>query len=337
MSSPTQCQYWRFDIRPEVNISNDTFSLQERALGSLEEGQIRVKNIILSMDATNRLWLGEREELYMEPVSLGDSMKGFGLCEIVESRSRGFKVGQLVTALTEWAEYSTLEASAVQPFSAPTDMPLDLAFGVMSIAGPTAYHGLLNIAHPKPGETVVVTAASGAVGCIAGQIAKLSGCRVVGTAGSNEKCQYLVEELGFDAAINYRSANYEQALAAACPNGIDIQFENVGGSILDACLKRMNNGGRVVICGLISMYNSTENVPGPYMFHNSIMKRLKIEGFVILDHAADFPVMQQHLARWLQDGSVKFKLHCHEGLEHASTALQSLYTGENNGKVLVKI
>ena len=337
MSSPTQCQYWRFDTRPEVNIGDDTFSLQERTLSSLEEGQIRVKNIILSMDATNRLWLGEREELYMDPVKLGDSMKGFGLCEIVESRSRGLKEGQLVTALTEWAEYSTLEASAVQPFAAPTGMPLDLAFGVMSIAGPTAYHGLLNIAHPKPGETVVVTAASGAVGSIAGQIAKLSGCRVVGTAGSDEKCRYLVEELGFDAAINYRNANYELALNEACPSGIDIQFENVGGSILDACLKLMNNGGRVVICGLISMYNSAENVPGPYMFHNSIMKRLKIEGFVILDHAAEFPLMQQYLARWLQDGSVKFKLDCHDGLKHASTALQSLYTGENNGKVLVKI
>ncbi|CAA0079841.1 Putative NADP-dependent oxidoreductase YfmJ [Zhongshania aliphaticivorans] len=333
----SECQYWRFDIRPEKNINNETFSLQTRSHLHPEEGQIKVKNRIISMDATNRLWLGEREELYMEPVALGDSMKGFGLCEVVESKSKLFQKGQLVTALTEWAEYSILDAHTVNPFIVPDGMPLDLAFGAMSIAGPTAYHGLLNIAHPKPGETVVVTAASGAVGSLAGQIAKLNGCRVVGTAGSDDKCQYLTDELGFDAAINYREADFDKALAEACPQGIDIQFENVGGSILDSCLTLMNNGGRVVICGLISMYNSSQNVPGPYMFHNSIMKRLKIEGFVILDHAADFPNMQQYLARWLQDGSLKFKLHCHNGIEHASTALQSLYTGENNGKVLVKI
>jgi len=337
MTSPSHSQFWRFDNRPEANINDSTFSLQQRELPPLEEGQLLVKNLILSMDATNRLWLGEREELYMEPISLGDSMRGFGLCQIVKSNSRLYQEGQLVSSLTEWAEYSILDANAVQAFVAPKDMQLDLAFGVMSIAGPTAYHGLLNIAHPRPGETVVVTAASGAVGCLAGQIAKLSGCHVVGTAGSDAKCRYLVEELGFDAAINYRDANVDDALRQACPNGIDIQFENVGGSILDSCLKLMNNNGRVVICGLISMYNSAENVPGPYMFHNSIMKRLKIEGFVILDHAAEFPAMQRYLAQWIKDGSIKFKLHSHQGIEHASTALQSLYTGENNGKVLVKL
>ena len=203
MTSPSHSQFWRFDNRPEANINDSTFSLQQRELPPLEEGQLLVKNLILSMDATNRLWLGEREELYMEPISLGDSMRGFGLCQIVKSNSRLYQEGQLVSSLTEWAEYSILDANAVQAFVAPKDMPLDLAFGVMSIAGPTAYHGLLNIAHPRPGETVVVTAASGAVGCLAGQIAKLSGCHVVGTAGSDAKCRYLVEELGFDAAINY--------------------------------------------------------------------------------------------------------------------------------------
>ena len=337
MSRPQSSRYWRFDTRPESLVNAQTFSLQERAVATPEEGELLVRNLLISMDATNRLWLGEREELYMEPIALGDCMKAFSLCQVVESRSRLYQPGQLVTALGEWADYSILDATQVQPFAAPDGLALDMAFGIMAIAGPTAYHGLLNVGQPRPGETVVVTAASGAVGCLAGQIAKLSGCRVVGTAGSDAKCQWLTDTLGFDAAVNYKLDDFEAQLAQACPNGIDVQFENVGGAVLDSCLKLMNNNGRVVICGLISMYNSAENVPGPYMFHNSIMKRLKIEGFVILDHAADFPRMQSYLAQWLRDGQLKFRLNCQQGLEKAPEALRSLYTGDNDGKVMVQI
>jgi len=333
----TQSRYWQFQQRPDAKITDDTFGFENRKLDELQEGQLLVRNLVISMDATNRLWLGEREELYMEPVKLGDSMKGFGLCQVVVSKSRLYQEGQLISGLTEWADYSVLDALLVQPFSYPSNLSMTEAFGVLSIAGPTAYHGMLNIGQPKPGETVVVTAASGAVGMLAGQIAKLSGCRVVGTAGSKEKCRYLSDELGFDAAINYRDEDFSSQLAKACPAGIDVQFENVGGAILDHCLSLMNNGGRVVICGLISMYNSDQNVPGPYMFHNSIMKRLKIEGFVILDHAAQFPLMQRYLLEWMDAGLLKFRVNLHEGLECAPEALRSLYNSQNDGKVLIKL
>lgn len=332
-----ESRYWRFENRPTDMIAADTFGWHSRALGAPGEGQLLVQNLVLSMDATNRLWLGEREELYMEPVHLGDSMKGFGLCRVIDSRSQHFQEGQLVSALTEWSDYSVLDASAVQPFAPPEGVGLEEAFGVLSIAGPSAYHGLLNIGRPRPGETVVVTAASGAVGTLAGQIAKLNGCRVVGTAGSDEKCDWLVREAGFDAAVNYRRDDVAAALERACPYGIDVQFENVGGDILDQCLRLMNVGGRVVICGLISMYNSEENMPGPRMFHNTIMKRLRIEGFVILDHAAKMPRIHAQLARWLQAGVLNFRLNRFAGLERAPEALTTLYTSANDGKVLVRV
>ena len=333
---PQTSHYWRFDNRPAEMIASDTFSLQTRELAQLKEGEILVKSHIISMDATNRLWLGEREELYMEPILLGQAMQGFSLCEVVESKSELYQPGQLVSTLSDWADYSILSANSVQPFDTH-GLAMDQAFGVLSIAGPTAYHGLLNIGKPKPGETVVITAASGAVGSLTGQIAKLAGCRVVGTAGSDEKCAYLIEELGFDAAVNYRDDDIEQALKQACPDGIDIHFENVGGAILDHCLKLMNNQGRVVISGLISMYNSEANVPGPYMFHNTIMKRLKIEGFVILDEVQHFPAMQTQLAKWMHEGKLRLKLDINEGLESCPQALMTLYTSDNNGKVLSKL
>lgn len=328
---------WRFVDRPETTINEQTFRLDQQLVSALEEGQLLVRNLLISMDATNRLWLSEREELYMEPIKLGDSMKGFGLCQVVESSSRRFQPGDLITSLTEWSDYSVLDATTAQPFSCPPELELATAFGVLSIAGPTAYHGLFNIGQPKPGETVVITAASGAVGALAGQMAKLAGCRVIGTAGTDEKCAWLINELGFDAALNYKNNDFETELAKACPDGIDVQFENVGGDILDHCLRRMNNNGRVVICGLISMYNSSENSPGPTMFHNTIMKRLKIEGFVILDHVAEMPRICSQLVRWLLDGKLKFKLNLSEGLDQAPAALQKIYTGMNDGKVLVKI
>lgn len=330
-------RYWRFDQHPEEMISSDTLSLQEGPKPQLGRGEVLLRNLYVSMDATNRLWLGKRKELYIEPLSLGDTMKGFTLSVVEESDNPAFAPGQIVTWLGEWADYSVSNGLDLIPFSAPAEVPLADAFGVLNIAGPTAYYGLLEIGQPRPGETVVVTAASGAVGSLTGQIAKLAGCRVVGTAGSDEKCRRLIEEFGFDAAINYKQPDFADKLAAACPNGIDIQFENVGGDILDHCLTLMNNGGRVVICGLIAMYNSEQNVPGPYMFHNTIMKRLKIEGFVILDHMQDFPKMQYHLAQWMSQGKLNYRLEVIEGLEHAVDALNSLYTGSNDGKVMIKV
>ncbi len=223
------------------------------------------------------------------------------------------------------------------PFPRPEGVPVTDAFGILAVAGPTAYVGVLEIGKPKPGDTVVVTAAAGAVGALVGQIAKLQGCRVVGVAGSDDKCRWLTDELGFDAAINYRKEDLLEALKREAPNGIDVQFENVGGEQLDAGLTLMNEGGRVVICGLISTYNSSGPVPGPYMFRNVIMKRLTIQGFVILDYAAHFPEYHAKLVEWMRAGDLKYRLHIEDGLENAVDALRLLYTGCNNRKVIVRL
>lgn len=330
-------RYWRLDERPQGDIEEGHLSLQSRELGPLTDGQILIRTLYLSMDATNRLWMSDMEELYMPPVELGAPMSGFIVGQVVESKHIAFATGELVTGLGYWSEYLICRGEGMQRFQAPEGVPLDLAFGVLAIAGPTAYFGLLDIGSPEPGDTVVVTAAAGAVGALVGQIAKMKGCRVVGVAGSPDKCKWLTEELGFDAAVNYKTDNVLEALKKACPDGIDVHFENVGGEVLDAGLTLMNLNGRVVICGLISMYNTSGPVPGPTMFHNIIMKRLRIEGFVVLDYAERFPEAQAVLSQWLRMGKLCYRLDITDGIETAVVALQKLYTGANTGKVMVKV
>ena len=208
---------------------------------------------------------------------------------------------------------------------------------VLGATGMTAYFGLLDIGQPKAGETVVVSAAAGAVGSLVGQIAKIKGCRVVGIAGSDEKCAWITKDLGFDAAINYKKENVLESLKRHCPKGIDVYFENVGGEILDAVLTLINVGGRIPLCGLISTYNATDPVPGPYMFRNILMKRVRVQGFIITDYLPRFPEGVAQMGQWLGEGKLKYKVDIVKGLENAASAVNKLFTGENQGKLLVEV
>ncbi|PCI52597.1 MAG: NADP-dependent oxidoreductase [Alphaproteobacteria bacterium] len=329
-------QYWRLDKRPKNEIEDNCLSLHKEEIAFPEEGEILFRVIYLSLDATNRLWMGDMEELYIAPVPLGEPMYGFVLVEAIESRNDKFKKGDLAIGLATWSEYIISDGSNFTPFPKPNGFPLEAAFGVLAVAGPTAYFGLLDIGQPKAGETVVVTAAAGAVGSLVGQIAKMKGCHVVGLAGSEEKCRWLTDELGFDAAINYKKENMLEALKKHCPDGIDVHFENVGGEVLEAALTLMNLKGRIVVCGLISMYNKDMRQSGPRMFHNTIMKRLRIEGFVVLDYADRFPEAHAVLSQWMQTGRLKYRLDIAEGIESSVNSLRRLYSGANNGKMMVR-
>ena len=219
----------------------------------------------------------------------------------------------------------------------PLPYPLTAFMGPLGLTGCTAYFGLLDVGQIKVGETVVVSAAAGAVGSIVGQIAKIKGCRVVGITGSNEKCRWLVEELRFDAAINYKTVDLESAIAQACPDGIDVYFDNVGGSILDAVLTKINLHARIPLCGLISTYNATEPVPGPYNYSKILMKRVRVQGFIILDYIPRWSEAISDLGQWLNQGKIKYALEVIEGLENAPKAILKLLDGNKKGKLIVKV
>ncbi len=329
----------RWDLAKHANgdIESDTFVFREAPLPALQEGEVLVRTIYLSLDATNRVWIGTWDQ-YMDPVNPGEPMRGFVCGEVMESRNPGFKVGDIVAGMHTWSDYFITDGTTFSVFPALPGANLAEAFGSLAIAGPTAYVGLINVGKVQAGETVVVSAAAGAVGMMAGQIAKLKGCRTIGIAGGAEKCERLTREFGYDAAIDYRADDVSARLRELAPEGIDLLFENVGGEILDAGLAAMKNFGRVVICGLISTYNhSGEPIPGPYMFRNVIMRRLRIEGFVILDYMEEMPEIVGTLAGWMLEGKLHFRVHTVDGLENAVEALKMLYTGANQGKLLVKI
>lgn len=326
---------WYFNERPQEMIEDNTLVLREEPVPALEDGQFLFRTLYLSLDATNRVWLSDWD-IYMEPVHIGEPMRGFVFGEIIESKNPDFPVGAHAAGLHSWSDYIVTDGEGFSVFPSLDGIDLAEAFAILSVAGPTAYVGLHDIGNLKKGDTAVVSGAAGAVGTMVGQIAKNEGCRVIGIAGSDDKCAMLTENLGFDAAINYKTENVTERLGELCPDGIDLCFENVGGDILDASLTHMKDFGHVVICGLISSYNSKEPVPGPYMFRNLIMRRLTVRGFVILDHADRFPEAMAALAGWLAEGKLTMPLHIVNGLEAAPKALNLLYTGGNTGKLLVK-
>ncbi|MBX9607245.1 MAG: NADP-dependent oxidoreductase [Gammaproteobacteria bacterium] len=327
---------WRLHKRPVGELTDDVLSFAEEAIPAPADGECLFRLNYLSLDPTNRVWMSDIDQ-YMPPVELGAPMRGVVCGTVVESRSPAFKVGDVVSGLGVWADYQVGSPATVRPMGPTGPIPIVDAFGTFAVVGPTAYFGLLDLGEPKPGETVVVSAAAGAVGSIVGQIAKLKGCRAVGIAGSDEKCRWLVDELGFDAAINYRTEDLPAALARTCPQGIDVYFDNVGGSILDACLKRMNLNGRIPTCGLISSYNATAPVPGPYNYDMMLMQRLKIQGFIVMDYANRYPEAIQALAGWMAAGKIKVRQDVVDGLEHALTALKKLFTGANTGKLMIRV
>jgi NADPH-dependent curcumin reductase CurA len=327
---------WRIAARPQGRAKESDFAWAEEAVPELRDGEIRVRIIYLSLDPTNRFWM-EPADGYLPALSLGVVMRGITLGVVEQSRNPGFAAGDIVTGLGGWQETYTGAADGWTKLPRIPGVPLTAFYGAMGHIGFTAYFGLMDIGQPKPGETLVVSAAAGAVGSIAGQMGKIAGCRVVGIAGSDEKCQWITRELGFDDAINYRKENVADGLKRTCSKGIDIDFENVGGEIMDAVLGRINLYARIVLCGLISQYNATAPVPGPYNFANVLVKRGRVQGFIVSDFAPRFMEAATKIVPWLMTGKLKYRIDMVEGLRNAPSALNKLFEGANEGKLMVKV
>ncbi|MBW4668736.1 MAG: NADP-dependent oxidoreductase [Cyanomargarita calcarea GSE-NOS-MK-12-04C] len=330
---------FRLASRPVGDIKESDFEYREEPIPTPKEGEILIRNIYLSLDPTNRIWMTDAEQ-YMPPVKLGEVMRGITVGVVEESKNQNFKKGDFVSGMLGWQDYAIAfgdSGNFITALPNPLSVPLTAFLSPLGGTGCTAYFGLLDIGQPKAGETVVVSAASGAVGSIVGQIAKIKGCRAVGITGSDEKCQWLVNELGFDAAINYKTADLDKELAASCPDGIDVYFDNVGGSILDAVLKKINLNARIPLCGLISSYNSQKPVPGPYNYSQILMKRARVQGFIILDYIPRWSEAITEMGQWLKEGKIKYSLEIVEGLENAPKAILKLFDGNKNGKLIVKV
>ena len=331
----TANRQWILQSRPKGLLAPGDLQLTESPLPELKDGQALAKVKYLSMDPTMRVWMVA--DTYLPAVGIGEVMRAIGFAEIVESRHPDYKKGDRVTGLTGLQEYLIIDHSEKRSLQKVPKIPFvsDTVFlGVLGVTGLTAFFGM-EIAQAKKGETLVVSAAAGATGSIVGQIGQIQGCRVVGIAGSDEKCAWITKELGFDAAVNYKQPDWKEKLAAATPNGIDIDFENVGGEIMNAVLDRMNLHGKVVLCGLISGYTKAD--PGLANFGTVLVKRLRVQGFIILDFASRFMEAATQLGQWKMFGKLKDRETIVEGLEKAPEAINMLFTGGNIGKLIVKV
>jgi len=323
---------WILRKRPVGDIKPGDLELVETPIPVPGPGQMLLRTVYLSLDPTNRIWMSDMEQ-YMPPVGLGEVMRAGTLSIVEQSNNPAYKPGDVVSGISGWQEYALADAAMPLPKGLA---PLTAYMSVLGMTGATAYFGLLDIGKPVAGETVVVSAAAGAVGSIVGQIAKLKGCRVVGIAGSDEKCRHVVKDFGFDACVNYKREHVAAALKRECPNGIDVDFENAGGAILDAVLERINLKARIVLCGMISTYNDESERRGTVLT-NILMKRARIEGFIILDYFPRLAEFQAEMAKWLAEGKIRYDVHLVNGIENALSALDLLFTGGNTGKLLVKV
>lgn len=337
MLSNLQNRQWRLKNRPVGDIGPDDLELVTVNVPDLDDGEALVRTIYLSLDPTNRIWMSDQKQ-YMPPVEIGDVMRGGSIGVVESSRSDLLKVGDIVnTGLGGWQDYIVAPAKMLSKLPTELGVSLPAFMSVLGLTGMTAYFGLLDVASPKEGETIVVSAAAGAVGSIVGQIGKIKGCRVIGIAGTDEKCRWITQELGFDGAINYRSEDVGARLDALCPDGIDVDFENVGGEIMDLVLDRMNLGGRVSVCGLISEYNDEGPTPGPTNFKQILMQRLNVRGFILTDFLPRFGEGAMALGGWLAEGKLQYKVDVVEGLERAPEAVKKLFSGDHDGKLMVKV
>jgi len=337
MANQPQNRRWILRRRPESDITADHLELVTEPVPELQDDQVLIRNVYLSLDPTHRLWMSDREQ-YLPPVQVGDVMRGGTLGVVEQSRSDRFNAGDIVKPMVGgWEAFTVADAKLVRPVDRHPDIPLSAYMSVLGSTGITAYFGLLDIGQPQPGETLVVSAAAGAVGSIVGQIGKLKGCRVVGIAGGPEKCRWLTDELGFDGAIDYRNEDVPAALDRLCPDGVDIQFENVGGEIMDAIYSRLNLNGRLSLCGMISRYNDEGVMPGPKDFGRVLMKRLTVKGFIVIDYQKRFPEALSALTDWVSAGQLQWKNHVVEGLDNALDGLSLLFSGGNDGKLMVQV
>ncbi len=327
---------FRLAKRPEGRPDRDVFELAETDVPDPGPGEVLVRTRYLSVDPYMRDRM-DASESYAEPWDVGDPLRGAAVAEVVESNHDEFEAGDVTTGNLLWADYAVAggeDLTHVRTGGAP----VSTALGVLGMPGRTAYFGMLDVIDPSPGDTVVVSGAAGAVGSVAGQIAKLGGCRVVGFAGSDEKTAYLTDELGFDAAINYKETDdYRSALADAAPDGVDAYYDNVGGEITDAVFAELNERASVGVCGQISLYNAEETPVGPRKLQTVLTKRATVQGFLVGDFATRFEEATRRLGTWVANGDVEYRETVTEGLENAPDAFLGLFEGENVGKQLVKV
>lgn len=319
---------------PKGQLEESNFEVREAKVPDPGDGEVLTRTVYLSLDAANRAWM--QGATYTAPVLAGDVMHGRSLSAVVTSKDPAFSPGDIVECDGGWQTFSVQQGKRLGKVKLLGPLPHHLS--VYGVSGLTAYFGLLDVGKPRRDETLVVSAAAGAAGNFVGQIGKIKGCRVVGVTGSDEKCRWLTEELGFDAAINYKTENLQEALSTHCPYGIDIYFDNTGGDILQAVLFQMNLHGRIVCCGAVSQYDTGNPAPGPIGIPGLlVVKRVRMEGFIVMDYLKKREVAEKELVKWVADGKIKVREDIIEGLENAPKALIGLLHGENIGKRMVKV
>ncbi|TYR81576.1 NADP-dependent oxidoreductase [Priestia megaterium] len=324
-----------FVERPKGTPTKETFRFEEIPMPEAKEEEVVIQTLYLSVDPYMRGRMNDQKS-YVPPFQLNEPLAGGIVGRVVETKSAKFQEGDIVTGLLEWKRYLAVPAKYLQKVN-PELAPITTALGVLGMPGLTAYFGLLDIGQPKEGETVVVSGAAGAVGTIVGQIAKIKGARVVGIAGSADKITYLKDELGFDAVINYKTDNVKEALKEACPNGVDVYFENVGGEISDAVTSLLNKFARIPLCGQISLYNLEKPDIGPRIQSQLLINSALMKGFIVNDYADRFPEGVKQLGEWVQQGKIKYSENIVEGFENVPEAFLGLFSGANLGKQLVKV
>ena len=331
----TQNRQFRLARRPTGLPVREDWNLTTEPVPAPAEGQFVVKVDYISLDPAMRGWMNEGKS-YIPPVGLGEVMRAGAAGTVIESRHPGFKASDTVSGGFGVQEYAVSDGKGVVKVDTRL-APLPVYLGTLGMPGMTAYFGLLEIGKPQPGQTVVVSGAAGAVGTVVGQIAKIKGCRVVGIAGGRDKCDWLVKELGFDAAIDYKAEDVRKALKAAAPAGIDVYFDNVGGDILDAALANLARGARIVICGAISQYNNTTPVKGPSNYLSLLVNRASMTGMVVFDYADRYALAAREMAGWMMEGKLKARSDVVEGFETFPETLLKLFKGENTGKLVLKV
>ena len=331
-----QNKQWILNSFPVGEIKDNDLILQDSNLSEVNDGEVLIKNIYLSLDPANRGWMSGKAS-YVDAMQIGDIMRGGTIGIIEESKNEKFKKGDAVQYQGGWQEYCINDGKGLRVIPLNTGLELPSFLSVMGMPGMTAYFGLLDVLKPKENETLVVSGAAGAVGSLVSQIAKIKGCRVIAIAGTEEKCNWLKNDLKVDGVINYKTDNLNTKLKELCPDGIDMYFDNVGGEITEAVINRFNIGGRMSICGQISGYNSETLQPGPRNWINILVKRLKVQGFIVFDYQARAKEAFVDMSKWMAEGKLQHKNHILDGLENAVSSLKMLFSGENKGKMIVKI
>ncbi len=327
---------WLLAKRPKGKVEESDFDWHQEPVRDLNDGEVLVRNIYLSLDPANRTWMREQAG-YMPAVEIGSVMRGMGVGRVEESKDPNLSPGDTVAGMLGWQEYHITGGGALNKVPRMEGVPLDAVLALFGFIGPTAYFGLLDIGRPKEGETLVVSAAAGAGGSLAGQMGKRQGRRVIVIAGTDEKCDWLTGELGFDGAINYKTGSVGDRIRELCPGGVDVYFDNVGGEILDAVLANINQGARIVMCGYITVYNNEKPAPGPGNIPILIMKRARMEGFIVSDYISRYGEAYAAIAGWYREGKLTYRVDIVEGLEKAPSALNMLFDGSNRGKLMVKV